>query len=56
MSEAALVSFVALVGWLMLMGGALRARQLGARKIVSLALAWVAIFMALAWLIWLLRS
>jgi len=55
MSEAALVSLVALVGWLILVSGALRARQLGARKIVTLALTWVAIFVAVAWLIWAIR-
>jgi len=42
------VSVVALLGWLVLAGAALRARQLNARKIVVIALAWGAIFLAVA--------
>jgi len=40
------VSVVALLGWLVLAGSALRARQLNARKTVIYALAWAAIFLA----------
>jgi hypothetical protein len=41
-------SLVALLGWLVLAGAALRARQLNARKAVVYALAWGAIFLAVA--------
>jgi hypothetical protein len=39
------VSMVALAGWLVLALGAWRARQVGARKTVVLALTWVAVFL-----------
>jgi hypothetical protein len=42
------LSVVALLGWLILAGSALRARQLNARKAVTYALAWGSIFFAVA--------
>ena len=39
------VSLIALVGWLVLVLNALRARRLGARKITVLGLVWLAIFL-----------
>ena len=42
------VSLVALFGWLILAGAALRARQINARKAVLYALVWGAIFFAAA--------
>jgi len=42
------VSVVALLGWLVLSFSAFRARQLNARKTVVYALAWGAIFLAVA--------
>jgi hypothetical protein len=42
------VSVVALLGWLILAGSALRARQLNASKAVLYALIWGAIFFAAA--------
>jgi hypothetical protein len=42
------VSVVALLGWLILAGSALRARQLSASKTVIYALTWSAIFFAVA--------
>jgi hypothetical protein len=42
------VSVVLLLGWLILAGSALRARQLNARKAVLYALVWGAIFFAVA--------
>ena len=48
MNEGALVSLVALLGWLILVGGALRAHRMGARKMVVLALIWASIFVAVA--------
>ncbi len=42
------VSIVALLGWLVLSFAALRARRLNARKAVVYALAWGAIFLAVA--------
>ena len=48
MSEGALVSLVALLGWLVLAGGAFRAHRIGARRMVVYALAWASIFVAIA--------
>lgn len=48
MSEGALVSLVALLGWLILVAGAFRARRIGAKRTVVLALTWLAIFVAVA--------
>jgi len=48
MSEGALVSLVALFGWLVLAGGAFRAHRVGARKLVVYALIWGSIFVAIA--------
>jgi hypothetical protein len=42
------VSLVALLGWLVLAGSALRARRINARKAVVYALVWGAIFFAAA--------
>lgn len=42
------VSIVALLGWLILAGSALRARRLNASKAVIYALIWGAIFFAVA--------
>ena len=42
------VSIVALVGWLVLALGSYRARRVGARKTVVLALTWGAIFLFVA--------
>ncbi len=48
MSETAIVSLMALTGWLVLVGGAFRAHQVGARKTIVMALAWGSIFLAVA--------
>ena len=48
MTTPAWVSIVSLVGWLVLAGSALRARQLNASKAVTYALMWGAIFLAAA--------
>ena len=48
MSADQLVQIVALVGFLVLAISGLRARQIGARKVVVMALAWGSIFMAAA--------
>ena len=42
------VSVIALLGWLVLAGSALRARQLNARKAILYALIWGAVFFAAA--------
>lgn len=42
------VSVAALLGWLVLAGSALRARQLNARKAVTYALVWGAVFFGVA--------
>jgi len=44
MSEGALVSIVAMLGWLILCGSALASYQLGWSKIAKIALTWAAIF------------
>lgn len=44
MTEGALVSIVALLGWLVLAGSALASRRLGWSRIAQLALMWLAIF------------
>jgi hypothetical protein len=38
------VSLIAVAGWLVLAVGALRAHRVGARKMVTLSLTWLAIF------------
>jgi fucose permease len=43
------VSIVALTGWLVLALSSYRARQIGARKTVVMALTWLAIFLFVAW-------
>jgi hypothetical protein len=47
MNEGALISIVALVGWLILAGSAMASYRLGWSKIVQLALVWLAIFAGL---------
>lgn len=47
MNEGAIISIVALVGWLILVGSALASYRLGWSKIAQLALAWLAIFAGL---------
>lgn len=42
------VSIIALVGWLVLAIGALRAHQIGAKKTIVYGLAWVGIFFGVA--------
>lgn len=48
MSSGALVSLVAMLGWLILAGSAYRAHRIGARKSILLALIWGSIFLAVA--------
>ena len=48
MNEYGWVSIVAMTGWLVLALGALRARQVGASKIIVMGLAWAAIFLLVA--------
>ena len=47
MSEGALISIVAMVGWLILAGSALASYKLGWSKIAQFALVWLAIFAGL---------
>ena len=47
MNEVAWISIVAMVGWLVLAGGALASFRLGWNKIIQLALLWFAIFAGL---------
>jgi len=52
MSEGAIVSLVAMVGWLILCGSALVSMRLGWSEILQMALMWSAIFGAgflIAW-------
>ena len=51
MSGAALVSLVALLGWLVLVVSAFRAHRIGGRKMLVMALIWGSIFLALTALI-----
>ncbi len=44
MNEGALVSIIALLGWLILCGSALASFRLGWSKLAQLALMWLAIF------------
>ncbi|QUL38697.1 hypothetical protein [Erythrobacter sp. JK5] len=44
MTEGALISIVAMIGWLILVGSALSSYKLGWSKIARLALTWGAIF------------
>lgn len=46
MSGAALVSIIALLGWLILASSAFRAHRIGARKMIVMGLTWAAIFLA----------
>lgn len=47
MNEGAIISIVALLGWLILAGSALASFRLGWNKIAQLALVWLAIFAGL---------
>jgi len=47
MSEGALISIVAMVGWLILAGSALASYRLSWGKTVKIALTWLAIFVGL---------
>lgn len=47
MNEGAIISIVALLGWLILAGSALASFRLGWSKIIQLALVWLAIFAGL---------
>lgn len=51
MSTYAIVSIVALVGWLVLASSALASFKLGWSKTVQMALVWVAIFVGLTLLV-----
>lgn len=44
MNEGAIISIVALIGWLIIAGSALASFRLGWSKLAQLALVWVAIF------------
>ncbi|MGB3712395.1 MAG: hypothetical protein WA985_11985 [Erythrobacter sp.] len=44
MSEGAIISIVALIGWLILAGSALASFRLGWSRILQLSLIWLAIF------------
>lgn len=44
MNEVAIISIVAMLGWLILAGSALASFRLGWSKIVQMALIWAAIF------------
>ena len=48
MSDASLVSIVALVGWLVLALGAYRSHQINMSKTIRMALIWACIFTGLA--------
>ena len=48
MNEYAWVSIIALLGWLVLAFGALRAHRIGARRMIVMGLAWGAIFLFVA--------
>ena len=48
MNETALISLIALLGWLLLAVGAFRSHRIGGRKMVTMGLAWAAIFVAVA--------
>ena len=48
MNETALISLIALLGWLVLAVGAFRSYRVGGRKMVTLGLTWAAIFVAVA--------
>lgn len=48
MSEYGWVSIVALLAWLVLAVSAVRAHQIGAKKMAVMALAWVSIFFLIA--------
>ena len=47
MSETAIISLVAMLGWLFLMGSALASFKLGWGKLAQMALVWLAIFAGL---------
>lgn len=47
MSDGSIISIVALLGWLILAGGAVTSFRLGWSKILQMALIWFAIFAGL---------
>ena len=47
MNEGAIISIVALLGWLILAGSAMASYRLGCSKMLQLALVWLAIFAGL---------
>ena len=47
MSEIGIISIVAMLGWLVLAGGALASFKLGWGKMAQMALVWLAIFAGL---------
>ena len=47
MNEGAIISIVAMVGWLILAGSALASFRLGWAKMAQMALVWLAIFVGL---------
>ena len=47
MNEGAIISIVALLGWLILAGSAMASYRLGWSKMLQLALVWLAIFAGL---------
>lgn len=56
MNEGAVVSVVALVGWLILVGGALASYKLSWGKIAQMSLTWIAIFLGVFVLFSLVRG
>ena len=48
MNGTALISLIAMVGWLVLAVGAFRSHRVGGRKMVTMGLTWAAIFVAVA--------
>ena len=48
MNEYAWVSVIAMVGWLVLAIGSYRSHRVGARKTLTMALAWGAVFLLAA--------
>lgn len=48
MSEVQIVSLVAMIGWLVLVGAGYRSYRAGGRKSITFALIWVALFLGVA--------
>jgi hypothetical protein len=55
MTTLQIVSMIGLLGWLVLVGGALASYRLGASQLVKMALVWLAIFVGgfvvVSWLV-----